>query len=324
MAETGARRWLRQKWDGTRREARALLELLLLPAVAALLPWRLGFAWLRWCARFERLYWRECEASLAVARHFVPIADEREWKRLHRLYRLVDHADYWLLLSGRGRGWLRRHVQVPPTWPPARTPVVGVFFHWSAGLWPVFALGDSGAASAVLAGRFTARTLGARVAGLYGRIRLAMLARVSGRPLVYAPGTLKRALADLAAGHSIVGTPDVPPEQTRLCAPITLFGRPALLPEGLAMIARGAGVPLVIFSCAIDPASGRRLLRASAPIDAGGEQLMQRIADAWQALMQEQSWAYGLWYALPAFFVPEQCGPAAVGGERIGTGPTAA
>lgn len=292
-----------------RLELRSLVEHWLLPGLAIVLPWPLAYRLLRRLARYPGLYEEEWRPALAQARQFVAIDDEADWAWRYRTTRLVDHADYWLSRTRSAR-WLRRHVDGATTFPGADAAAVGVFFHWCAGLWSIRALHAAGARAAVLAGRFSTRSMGgARLGFLYGHVRLKELARAGGRPLIYAPGTVKRALSDLAAGQWVVGTPDVPPSETALAQPVTLFERPAWFAEGLLLIARRAQVPVVVFTIALDFDSGRRELRVAGPFDAGDPQLLQRIADYWQALLREKSWGFTLWPAMPAWFAA----PAAPG-----------
>jgi hypothetical protein len=287
-----------------RLELRSLLEYWLLPGLAIPLPWPLAFRLLRRIARHPELYAAEWKPALAQARQFMPIADEADWAWRFRLCRLVDHADYWLSRT-RGRGWLRRHVDGLREFPARERAAVGVFFHWCAGLWSVRALHADGPRAAVLAGRFSTRSMGgARLGYLYGHLRLKELARAGGRPLIYAPGTVKRALADLAAGHWVIGTPDVPPTETALGVPVTLFGRPAQFAEGLLLIARRAQAPVVIFTLALDLDSGRRELRVWGPFAPDDPQLLQRIVETWEGLIREKPWGFTLWPAMPAWFAP--------------------
>ena len=290
-------------WRALRLELRSLLEHWLLPATAVPLPWPLAFRLLRVFARYPGLYEEEWRPALAQAREFVPIDDEREWARRYRLTRLVDHADFWLSRTRSAR-WLRRHVDGASQFPLRDRAAVGVFFHWCAGQWSVRALRANGPRAAVLAGRFSTRSMGgARLGFLYGHVRLRELARAGGRPLIYAPGTVKRALSDLAQGHWVIGTPDVPPTETALAVPVTLFGRPAWFAQGLLLIARRAQVPIVIFTLALDIDSGRRELRVSGPFAADDPHLLQRIAEYWEGLLREKSWGFTLWPAMPAWFV---------------------
>lgn len=293
-----------------RLELRSLLEYFLLPGIAAVLPWRIAFRILRFATRYPGLYEEEWRPALAQARRFVQIEDEARWGHLYRLTRAVDHADFWTSRL-RGDRWLQRHVDVRQPFPVLDGPAVGVFFHWCAGLWGARALKASGPRASVLAGRFSTRSMGgARLGYLYGHIRLRELARASGEPLIYAPGTVKRSLATLAAGHWVCGTPDVPPTETALGQPVTIFDKPAMFAEGLLLIARRAGVPVVLFTLGLDPATGRRDQRVAGPFDPHDPGLLQHIVDYWQGLLRERSWGFTLWPAMPAWFAhPLPSGP---------------
>ncbi len=289
-----------------RLELRSLVEHFLLPSLALFLPWPLAFRLLRRLARYPGLYEEEWRPALAQAQALglVPIDDPLDWAWRFRTCRLVDHADYWLSRL-RSRRWLDRHVDHRDAWPTIEGPAVGAFFHWCAGMWGIRDLHAAGPRSSVLAGRFTPTAMGGAWLGfLYGHIRLNELARASGGPLIYAPRTVQQSLAALAAGRWVVGTPDVPPSETRIAAPVQLFGRPGYMPEGLLLIARKAQVPVVIFTLALDFDSGRRELRVDGPFDPDDPQLMQRIADTWSGLIAEKSWGFTLWPAMPAFFRP--------------------
>lgn len=288
--------------DALRVEARSLVELYLVPGLCVLLPWSLGFRWLRFCGRWNRLFSAEWRAALAAAQDWIAIDDPAAWARDYRCCRLVDHADYWLSRT-RSRGWLRRHAGVRGEWPCTRQAAVGVFFHWCGGMWAVRALHFAGPSSAVLAGHYTKRSMGMSWLGyFYGWLRLSELARAGGRPLIFAPGTVKKAQAELAAGHWVIGTPDVPPTETRLAKPVSLFGRPGQFTEGLLRIARDGGVPVVMFTLALDLDSGRRELRISGPFDPHDPGLLQHIAGYWQGLLEEKSWGFTLWPMMPAYF----------------------
>lgn len=285
-----------------RVESRCLLELYLLPGLCALLPWAIGYRWLRFCARWPWLFGAEWRAAYAAAQPFLPAQDEAQWGHDYRTCRLVDHADFWLSRT-RTRRWLTRYISSTGSWHATQQAAVGVFFHWCAGMWAIRALSVAGPSSAVLAGRFSKRSMGMSwLAYCYGHLRLAELARAGGRPLIYAPGTLKRAAAELAAGNWVTGTPDVPPTETRLARPVQLFGRPAQFTEGLLRIAREAGVPVVMFTLGLDLASGRRDLRIEGPFDPHDPDLLQRIASYWEALIREKPWGFTLWPMMPAYF----------------------
>lgn len=289
-----------------RLEIRALLELYLIPGLAALMPWGLGFRWLRFSSRLAWLYRSEWQAALAQARQFVQTGDEALWARQFRLVRLVDHADYWTSRT-RSRRWLRRHMDVSTPWPTLDTPAVGVFFHVCPGLWAMRSLREQGVNASVLAGHYSKRSMGgAWLAFAYGVLRLKELQRVSGGPLIFSPGTVKKSLAIIEGGGWIAGTPDVPPTETALGTPVTLFDRPAHFAEGLLVIARRARVPIVIFTLGLDLRTGRRQLEVLGQHDPNEPELLQHIADHWQRLLRERSWGFFLWTAMPAWFALPQ------------------
>lgn len=287
-----------------RLELRALVENFLLPGVAALMPWRMAMAIFRRAAGWRSLYSREWLPALPQALALLPELDVDNWARDFRLTRLIDHADYWVSRT-RGSRWRRNHLEMRGSWPAPAQAAVGVFFHWGPHLWAVDALREAGHRSAVLAGHYSKRSVGGAWLGwLYAILRIKELARVSTRPLIFAPGTVRQSMATLDAGDWVIGTPDVPPSQTRLAVPVTLFGRPAWLPSGLVEIARRAQVPLVQFACALDLRTGHRELRIEPPLDPHDPQVMQRIADRFEALLREKPAAWSLWAFAPAFFVP--------------------
>lgn len=285
-----------------RLEIRALLELYLIPGMAALMPWPLGFRWLRFFSRFQGLYRAEWQPALAQAQQFVDVGDAGLWARHFRLGRLVDHADYWLSRT-RSRRWLQRHCDVVLPWPKLDTPAVGVFFHVCPGLWGMRSLQAQGVNAAVLAGHFSKRSVGgAWLAWIYAVLRGKELVRASGSALIFSPGSVKKALAQIESGGWVVGTPDVPPTETALGVPVQLFGRRAHYAEGLRVIAQRAGVPIVIFTLGLDLRNGRRQLQVFGVHDPNEPGLVQHMASCWEQLLHERSWGFMLWAFMPAWF----------------------
>ena len=106
---------LSRAWSRGRTEARDALELLLLPGLAALLPWRAAFWLFKHMAGWAWLYRGQCERALAGARSHGRVDDPARWLREYRLVILVDHADHFLSRT-RSDAWLRRHVRVTGEW----------------------------------------------------------------------------------------------------------------------------------------------------------------------------------------------------------------
>lgn len=164
-----------------------------------------------------------------------------------------------------------------------------------------------GIRAAVLAGHFSRRSVGGAWLGwFYSVLRGKELVRASGSPLIFSPGSINQALARLQAGTWVTGTPDVPPTETLLGAPVQLFGQPARFAEGLLVIARRARVPVVVFNLGLDLRCGRRHLHLFGVHDPDEPELLQRIAAYWEHLLREHSWGFSLWAFMPAWFDPAQ------------------
>lgn len=287
-------------WSKVRREAIAALQSVLLPWLALPLPWPLAYRLLRRAARARWLFAADCANALAAARRHIDIADPDGWAWRYRTLRLVDYADFWLSRV-RTHRWIARHVDRAGPFPALRS-AVAISFHWGAGLWGLRALRADGHCSAFVGRPFDPAALGSHVANLVGRTRFAEVGRATGIPVIYPPGTLRRAGEVLAAGNWIVALPDVPPDDARAAGAVTLFGRPARFADGPIEIARRARVPVVIHRCGLDFDTGRRELDVWGPYDADDPALLQRVVDVWQQSLTGRSWCFGLWPLLHAHF----------------------
>lgn len=115
-------------------EGRDLLELVLIPGLAAVLPWTFCFRIFRRLARWQWLYREACEADWRQA-HAKGFAQDRlHWLWERKLVQLVDHADHYLHRT-RSDAWMRRHLQVRGDWMEHGRPSFLFTFHWGAGMW---------------------------------------------------------------------------------------------------------------------------------------------------------------------------------------------
>lgn len=288
-----------------RLEVRALLELYLIPAVTALMPWPLGFRWLRFCSRFQFLYGAEWQAALAQARNFVVVGDEKLWARQFRLVKLVDHADLYLSMTRSDR-WLQRYVDGWDAWPQIEGGAVAVFTHWCPGFWSGRALRRNGAPTHSVIAPATRRAMGgSHLAYWYGVLRMREYQRVNGRTSFYPTGVVRRflrVLREQAGGQVWVASMlDVPSGPNDPGESVTLFDREGYVPNALIGIARLAKVPVIMVTCGLDPRTGRRDLVVSGPFDPNTPGLMQQLVDIWQDRIRDRSWGYFLWLVMPAW-----------------------
>ena len=122
------------RWRPHLREA---LELVLLPGLAAVMPWGGCFRVFWWLSkRCHWLYRDPCERALheVQARGWVTPAQAPLWLAQRRLVTLIDHADLYLAAT-RSNRWMQRHLQVQGKWPAAGQAGILATFHWGAGMW---------------------------------------------------------------------------------------------------------------------------------------------------------------------------------------------
>lgn len=265
----------RQRGDAWRHalrvQARDLLELWLLPGLAAVLPWRWCFSMFRQLARWPWLYRAEVEAAVQGARQrgWLTEAELPRWTTERRLVTLVDHADCFLSRT-RGTSWLRRHVTVHGSWPAAGHAAVLCTFHWGAGTWALRHARQAGMqAHKLVAGLDTPAYRGRPVMLRYARTRLAMVRHALGWPTLDTSAPLRALLDSLDRGHQVLAVMDVPADAVSASCEVELLGEKALMPRGLLRLAVQRELPVVMFMCGIELDSGRRWIeiRQLAPHD---------------------------------------------------------
>ncbi len=243
-----------------RVQARDLLQLWLLPGLAALLPWRCCFALYRRLARWPWLYRAEVEAAMAGARArgWLGEHEAARWAAERRLVTLVDHADFFLSRT-RGDGWLRRHVEVRGGWPDAGQPAIVCTFHWGAGTWALRHARLAGLqAHMLVAGLDSPAYRGRPLMLAYGRRRVAMIARELGQPTLDTSAPLRALLDCLVARQQVMAVLDVPADEVSASCEVPLLGAPARMPRALLRLAVQRRLPVVVYFCGIDLTSGRR------------------------------------------------------------------
>jgi hypothetical protein len=270
-------------------------QLSLAPGLPARLPWPRAWALWRHLAARPELY-ADAVAAAAVAAEYLPIADAAAFARDVRTTWLLDIAD--LHLSRRhGLDWWPNAVAVDGAW-PREGAFVAVTFHYGTGLCICRSLRQAGHRSRFLSGRFEPHAFRGRpLLYRYGRRRLAEVERLGGAPVAYRPGVRQALLDTLARGVPVIGLIDVPPRLApRGQHPVTLLGQPASLPDGLLVLARDAGVPIVPCWVEIDFATGRRRLvigaaRAPEPVAS----MLAALAADLDRLVRAQPAAWMFW-----------------------------
>lgn len=249
---------LYKSWSWWRLQLQDLLELFVLPSLAAVLPWRLCFAIFRQLAKCKGLYRNATDAAWPWAKQSIPGLELQQWAYERRLLTLVDHADC-VLSCTRSARWARRHVQVSGHWPAPDTPQVICTFHWGAGLWTLQAMRQAGLSVHALAASLQgAQFAGRPVLHRYARWRTAQVVKALGHPTIDVSASLRPVLQALQQNHSVLGVVDVPADNVEANVSVPLLGRSVQVPRGLLRLAAERQLPVTLFTAGLDFKTGRR------------------------------------------------------------------
>jgi phosphatidylinositol dimannoside acyltransferase len=284
-------------WQRLRQEGWDVLELVLLPGLAALLPWRLCFAVFKRLARCDGLYRAPCAQALRVARQYGWAGqDEKHWLWVRRLVTLVDHADHYLGLA-RTDAWMQQHLHVQGQWPAAGRATLLSTFHWGAGYWGLRHAAAHGLRPHALVASLDVPVYAGRtVLTWYARARNRNVARTLGAENFDIARDLKKTIRALRARQPVLGVLDVPVEQAALGVKVPLLGRHITVAKGLLRMAVEEQVPMTYYITGLNMQTGERFLRI--------EQLevcetLQAQADTMfahlHALIQEEAPAWHFW-----------------------------
>ena len=256
----GLRSVLQRCWRRLRQELHDLLQFVLIPGLAAVLPWPVCFALFRWLAHWRWLYRADCDAALAQAVARGHCQDTVAWAWERRLVTLVDHADHYLFCWRPDR-WMQRHVAVHGAWQGAGSAGLLWTFHWGAGLWALRHAWAAGMrAHMVLAPPLGPDFAGRSVFGRYVRARMRSVHRALERPVIFVPGARAALRGALQGGAQVVAVMDVPQDQVRVTRVTEILGQGVSVPAVLPQMAVEQGLPVTVFCMGIDLRTGRRVL----------------------------------------------------------------
>ncbi|KFI22222.1 hypothetical protein [Nitrosococcus oceani] len=286
-----------------RREFKDWVELVLLPGTAIFLPWPWCFRFYRYCSRQSWLYRELTEQSLAAAQKVIPIGDPTRWCAAYRLTQLVDHGDLYLSRFRSDR-WLRKYLDLTGANWPKHPSFLAITFHWGAGLWSLRHLRSQGMATAFLSARFDKSSFAKRrVAYYYSRLRTREVERAGLTKVIYKGGSVPRLLEVLRQGKAVAALIDVPPREVGTCLPVTLFQRRAWWPSGLIGLAVRERIPVVAFTVALDPETGRRCLHITEPLPVHDpHRLAEALADCFSEAISQDPPAWHSWRLVQEFF----------------------
>lgn len=275
-------------------------ECLLLPALAAALPWGIVWPLLRRAAGRRHLFAGETARAQSMAAREGFADDVAAWAAGHRLTRIVDQIDPALSQSRSDR-WMRGHLRVEGDALPAG-PCIFAGFHYGPGFWSLRWLRSQGHAVSFLSRPIVAEEFrGEPLRYAFERWRMRRAAAAGGAPIIYTGDAVRKIREALRRGTSVLGMVDVPlpDSHDRIAAPF--MGRQAWFPDGLLKIAQSEPVPLVAYVAHLDPETGsRRLALTRLPVE--GEDPMRSLAAMLERAIRRDPPAWHLWAEWPLFF----------------------
>lgn len=287
-----------------RNEARDLLELVLLPGLAAILPWSWCFALFRRLAHWHWLYRTPCNQALDQAKKRGWVGpDEAQWIWRRRLVTLVDHADHYLGLW-RSDAWMRRHLHVTGQWPTVGQTVLLTTFHWGAGYWGLRCAAAHGLRSHALVATLESPAYqGRTLLTWYARARNAHVARTLGAPTIDIVHRLRDVVRALRNHKALLGLIDIPSDDAKASITVDVLGLKASVPRGLMRLVVDHKVPVVLYITGLNTDDGSRFLHIQ-PLDAGDtvESLAERLFGELDRLIRSDAPAWHFWSIAERFF----------------------
>ena len=295
--------WLRR----LKTEGRDAIELVLLPGLAAVLPWPLCFRLFRRLARWRWLYRQACECAVVEARARGLADDAAHWHWMRRLVTLVDHADYYLSRTRSRQGgerWLARHASEEGVWPSPERAAILCTFHWGGGMWGLHSATRAGLRPhALVAPLNQAAFRGRAVLGWYARARTGEVARVLEQGALDVSRSLRPVIRALRSGEQIVAAVDVPADLAAASEPVTVLGRAARVPRGLLRLAVDQQAPVAVYLTGLDVQTGRRWVRVEQlGVHDDVSALMGEVFRRLDAALAQEPAAWHFWSESARFF----------------------
>ena len=295
-------------WRRLKTEFRDGVELVLLPGLAAVLPWSWCFAVFKRLARLRWLYAQQVDAALHQARRYGWAGDdEAHWLWTRRLVTLVDHADYYLVRT-RGDTWFKLHFVVSGAWYASGQASMLLTFHWGAGMWSLHHAAAAGlkvhSLVAALDGQHFA---GRRILHRYAIARTAMMSHISGPSTLDVSTSLRPVLKALKAKQQVFAVVDVPADQVSASQQIQLLGLQARVPRALFRVAVEHQVPVSVYLVGLNLENGQRFLRIQQfGIYADVDALIKDVFQVLEQAIRETPAAWHFWGEAERFFGPTQ------------------
>lgn len=293
------------RWfDRAAAEWQDALELVLVPALAAVLPWRVCFRVFQWVARHSNLYNTSCQTALHQAQHLGWVTDPVHFVYVRRLVTLTDHADLYLALTRRN-GWMQRHMTVQGQWPEPGQAALLCTFHWGAGMWGLRHAAQAGLRPHALVAATEGEPFKDRTTlRAYARWRTAQVHRTLGQQPLNVARSLRPAVQALKQNHVLLAAIDAPADQADAAEVIPLLGLQARVPRALLRAAARQQLPVYVYVTGLDIHTGRRTLHLQAmSLTSDARQLTQQVFAELEHCIRQDPAAWHFWGEANRIFI---------------------
>lgn len=294
-----------------RGEAADLCKKLLVPAALSVAPNAWANRALDVLARRSTFFEAQCAGAWAGAADFVQrlSLDEVSFKARHRLQYLADFYDIYALLT-RGSRWFERNTTIIGTPPPAGTPFIALTFHYGAGMWAHHYFASLNPRTTWLHAPVETVYRSASTSAMVARMRLRVLRRVMGNPLIVIGGSRNRMVSWLQQGGAVMAMFDAPHFDLHRTVPTRVLDGEFHLVAGIFRVAVELGVPVYLYSHMVGERAARRWLDIEGPLLAtSADALLERAAAFMDHRLRADPAAWHCWNLLPMYRRPAQ--PAA-------------
>lgn len=288
-----------------RHELRDLVEVVLVPAIAAVLPWPIAFAIFKQLAKWDWIYREPSRRALAEAQKRGWATQPHDWLHSRKLTTIVDHADHYLART-RSDGWLDKYLEVQGQWPPAGQAAIALTFHWGAGMWGLRSACQAGMKGHMLVAALdSAHFAGRSILHRYIKARTRSISLSLKCPFIDVSTDMRAAIRALRNDEQLLAVVDVPADQVAVSQPVEVLGMAARLPTALLRLAVERKIPVCMYITGIDMGSGKRFLRIrQLGVPADLDALVAEAAGELDHLIRENPPAWHFWSEAERFFRP--------------------
>lgn len=288
-----------------RVEFRDLIELFIVPCMAALLPWPICFRFFRWITRYDFLYRSNWQSAVIQFHGHYPETTPgalKAWCHQRRLVTLIDHADLYLSLT-RSNQWMRKYLDQDGSWPSPSKAGILCTFHWGAGMWGLRHAHESGLqVHALVAALEGSHFRGRSMLHTYAKLRTSEVSKVLGKKTLDVSSSLRPVIKALKQCEQVLAAVDVPPDQVSHSFPVNLLNTTIWMPRGLLRVAAEQNIPVTVYVTGIDFKSGRRKLNIipinqNLTIEILGEKVFENLNKS--MIKSSSSWHF--WQELKRF-----------------------